>query len=132
MPAEHMCPFNLQLNFASQRSQNRFLHYPVPLVSWAQDQFSYIYSFFLSSNHLLTELLKKTVTSWRKVQPRYHPPRPQCRLTCPWTGSTASARSCVSRGDLSGLPAAPADELCSDEAAAKSLTSQTSVTWEAP
>lgn len=66
MSAEHMCPFNLQLNFASQRSQNRFLHYPVPLVSWAQDQFSYTYSFFLSSNHLLTELLKKT--SYKLVQ----------------------------------------------------------------
>lgn len=38
----------------------------------------------------------------------------------------------MSRGDFSDLPAAPADELCPDEAAAKSLTPQTSLTLGGP
>lgn len=65
-----MCSSNLRPSFASQRSQNRSLHCPVPLVSWAQDQFSYIYSSLLSSNHLLTvSCLRKQLHTDEKYSP---------------------------------------------------------------
>lgn len=84
-----------------------------------------------SSHFLMVSCVRKQLENWRTVLPCCLPPRPQRRFTCPWAGSTASARSCVSREDLSDSPAVPPDELQSDVAAAKSLTSQTSLTYEA-
>lgn len=69
--------------------------------------------------------LLRTVRSRCAVLPCCLPSRPQRRFTFPWTGSTASARSCASTEDLSDLPAVWQDELRSDEVAAEPhLTNQ--------